>query len=48
VLVEDIDHPIAEAPQQEEGRDQYKGNGKVLAVCCAKQTTFASPTNCGS
>ena len=32
VLVEDVDHPIAEAPEEEERRDENEGDGVILPV----------------
>jgi hypothetical protein len=36
VFVEDINHPVAETPKQEQRSNQHKGDGKILAVSGAK------------
>jgi hypothetical protein len=37
MLVHDIDHAVAEAPQEEEGANQSKGHKVIAAICGAKE-----------
>jgi hypothetical protein len=37
MLVHDIDHAIAEAPQEEEGANQSKGHKVIAAISGAKE-----------
>jgi hypothetical protein len=40
VLVHRIDHPVAEAPQQEERGDEEECDGVVLAIGRAEEARF--------